>query len=396
MSDESSFRGEVREFLAEALTDELRAAAESATWILLDRDASLAWQRKLYERGWVGYQWPVEFGGTGWTARQQFIFEYECALAGAPPLVPMGLRMVSQVIMRFGSVYQQRFYLPRILSGEDYWCQGYSEPQAGSDLASLRCFARSDGDHYVVTGQKIWTTHAQWANRIFCLVRTSVEARPQRGITFLLVDMRLPGITVRPIMSIGGDHDVNEVFFDDVRVPKTDRVAEEGQGWACAKYLLEFERGGAVVAPGLMASIRRLKFIATQQADGRGGVLAGRAWVRRRIAEIELDVRSLEATEFEQLRQSSSGDSPGALASLLKVEFSEIDQRVTRLAVELIGPQALRLESLRPLSGPVPGGLVPSYVRSVTPRYLNTRAASIYGGSNEIQRSLIARNILGS
>jgi alkylation response protein AidB-like acyl-CoA dehydrogenase len=244
----AAFRQEVRGWLADNLPDELRQVSARATSVFIDKPYSLAWQSILHKKGWVAPHWPVEYGGTGWDEMQRYIFASECAAAGAPGLVPMGLRMVAPVIMRYGSPEQRAFYLPRILSGEDYWCQGYSEPQAGSDLAALQLRADKDGGDYILNGSKIWTTHAHCANRMFCLVRTSRDAKPQQGITFLLLEMDTPGITVRPIVSIADDHDFNQVFFDNVRVPQSGRLGEEDQGWSVAKYLLEFERAVAYAA----------------------------------------------------------------------------------------------------------------------------------------------------
>ncbi|WP_293677238.1 acyl-CoA dehydrogenase family protein, partial [uncultured Phenylobacterium sp.] len=250
MRDEDlAFRDEVRTFLDEHLTPELRQAAARTTSVFTEPRYSLPWQRILHARGWVAPSWPVEYGGTGWNEVQRSIFAAECARASAPGLAPMGLRMAGPVIMGYGTEEQKAHYLPRILSGEDYWCQGYSEPGSGSDLASLQLQAISDGDDYVLSGSKIWTTHAQHANRMFLLARTSREGKNQQGITFLLMDMATPGITVKPIITLAGEHEVNQVFFDNVRVPKSGRLGQENQGWTVAKYLLEFERGGAY-APG--------------------------------------------------------------------------------------------------------------------------------------------------
>jgi alkylation response protein AidB-like acyl-CoA dehydrogenase len=393
-AEEQAFRSEVRAFLASELTPELRQAAATATSVFVDRDVSLEWQRRLHTRGWVAPAWPVEYGGTGWTPVQRYIFEYELAAANAPPLSPLGLNMCAHVIIRFGTEAQKRFYLPRMLSGEDYWCQGYSEPGAGSDLASLKCRAEADGDDYIVTGTKIWTTHAQFANHMFCLVRTSGEGKPQAGITFLLIDMHSPGITVRPIFSLGGDHEINQVFFDGVRVPKANRIAEEGQGWTCAKYLLEFERGAAVLAPRLRTVLQHLKNVAKREADGRGGSLAQEQWVRRRLAELEVDLLSLEFMELDALRAAQRGATPGAEASILKTEVSELQQRLSEFAMDLVGPLAVLFDRRRPLERDE-RSVGPEYAALAAPRYFNQRAASIYAGTNEIQRSLIARNVLG-
>jgi acyl-CoA dehydrogenase len=374
---ELAFRDEVRAFLARELTTDLVAAAARETGIFVERAVSTVWHAKLAARGWLVPSWPVEFGGTGWTPVQRYIFESECAAAGAPGVIPSGIGMVAPVIIRFGTDAQKNFYLPRIVSGEDYWCQGYSEPGSGSDLASLKTRAVADGADYIVDGSKIWTTHAHLANRIFCLVRTSHAGKPQQGISFLLIDLATPGIRIAPIISLAGDHEVNQIFFDAVRVPQANRVGAEGEGWTCAKYLLEFERGGNVAAPRLQRAVRELWRVAGEQTDGHGVPLAEDPAVRRRIAELEVDVAALTFSELRMVSRLAGGSSPGSEASVLKIEVSELKQRITECAVSLLGPSAL-----------IFGG-------TVVPTYLNSRAASIYGGSNEIQRNLIARTLLG-
>jgi alkylation response protein AidB-like acyl-CoA dehydrogenase len=280
------FRGEVRDWLAANLTEELREVSAKSTSVFVDKQHTLKWQAILHKKGWVAPTWPAQYGGTGWSEAERHVFSSECALAGAPPLAPMGLRMVAPVIMQYGTQEQKAWYLPRILSGEDYWCQGYSEPGSGSDLASLSLKAERDGEHYVLNGSKIWTTHAHFANKMFCLVRTSRDGRPQQGITFLLLDMDLPGITVRPIHSIADDHDFNQVFFEDVRVPVSGRLGEEDQGWGVAKYLLEFERAVAHSA-GLKAALSVVIAHAGALADGEGGAEINAPSIRRSRARLE-------------------------------------------------------------------------------------------------------------
>jgi acyl-CoA dehydrogenase len=386
--EDEAFREEVRAFLAEALTPELREAGRLTTSVFTDRTWSAPWHRKLYEKGWVAPAWPVDYGGTGWTEMQRYVFASECAAAGAPGLAPMGLRMCGPVLMRYGTPEQKAHYLPRILSGEDYWCQGYSEPGAGSDLASLQLRALSDGDDYVLSGSKIWTTHAHFANRMFLLARTSAEGRPQAGITFLLLDMPTPGLTVRPIVTLAGDHEVNQVFFEDVRVPKANRVGDEDQGWTVAKYLLEFERGGAFSA-GLKVSMRRLKALARQS-----GLLAEAAYARR-LAEAEIELEAIEITEQRVMAALSAGANPGPASSMLKMRGTEAMQKLDELAVEA----AAHYGWVDQPAARQPGGNVapvgPAEVLTAMPRYLNDRAASIYGGSNEVQRNIMAKLVLG-
>jgi acyl-CoA dehydrogenase len=390
---ERAFQLEVRSFIASALPEDLRAAGRSATSVFSHPRYSLPWQRILHERGWAAPSWPVEFGGTGWSETWRHIFAVECATAGAPSLAPMGLRMVGPCIIRFGTPEQRSRYLPRILSGEDYWCQGYSEPQAGSDLAALQLRATVDEDSYVLDGTKLWTTHAQFANLMFCLVRTNSEAKPQKGITFLLVDMATAGVTVKPIITLAGEHEVNQVFFDSVRVPRSQRLGEENEGWTVAKTLLEFERGGAYSA-GLKVSLGRLR-AAGAEARGSDRLFPEDAGLGARIAAAEILVDAIEATERRVLSALAAGVNPGSASSMLKTVGVEAMQLIDELWVEASGlyaavdqPDARQPNSNVSAVGPHDGLLA-------MPRYLNNRAGSIYGGSNEIQRNIMARLILG-
>jgi alkylation response protein AidB-like acyl-CoA dehydrogenase len=382
-----AFRDEVRAFIDAHLTPELSRAGERLTSVFCEPRYSLPWQKILHAKGWAAPSWPKEYGGPGWSEVQRVIFAAECARAGTPSLSPMGLKMVGPVIMGYGTPEQKAFYLPRILAGEDYWCQGYSEPGSGSDLASLQLRAVSDGDHYVLDGSKIWTTHAQFANRMFCLVRTSSEGKPQQGITFLLLEMATPGISVKPIITLAGEHEVNQVFFDNVRVPKSGRVGPENQGWTVAKYLLEFERGGGS-APGLKVGLERAKRIAdVAQGDDPAH--------RQRLIEAEIAVTAIDMTEQMILAALAGGKNPGPASSMLKINGTEAMQRIDEISVAALGayagvdqPEAREPGSNIQAVGP-DEGLV------AMPRYLNNRAASIYGGSNEIQRDIIARLVLG-
>lgn len=390
---DEAFRIEVRDFLEENLTEELRHAARINAGVFSDAPVNLQWQKILQEKGWLVPSWPVEYGGTGWTDMQRYIFSSELVRAGAPTLSAMGLRMVGPVIMGYGRQDQKDYYLPRILSGEDYWCQGYSEPGSGSDLASLQCKAVSDGDDYVVNGTKIWTTHAQFANRIFCLVRTDSSGKPQQGITFLLIDMDTPGIKVEPIITMAGDHEVNQVFFDDVRVPKLNRVGEENDGWTVAKYLLEFERGGSYSA-GLEVAIDKLR--ATAAAERQDGeTLNDDPDFVRKLTELEIQVMSLKFTEHRIMAELSNGQNPGPASSMMKVNGSETGQKLSELAVEAIGfyvtpdqRAARHPNANEPLIGP-------DHALTPMPRYLNARASSIFGGSSEVQRNIMAKLVLG-
>lgn len=391
--EEAAFRTEVRDWLAANLPDDLREAGRKATSVFMDAPVSLAWQKILHAKGWAAPAWPADYGGPGWDERRQVIFLSECARAGAPNLAPMGLKMVAPCIMKFGTPEQKAFYLPRILSGEDYWCQGYSEPGSGSDLASLSLKAERDGDDYVLNGSKIWTTHAHFANRMFCLVRTSREGRPQAGITFLLLDMDLPGITVDPILTLAGDHELNQVFFEDVRAPVGGRLGEENQGWSVAKYLLEFERAGAFAAH-LRPRLEDIRRQLADTPDGEGGRLIDSPLWRARLGEAEALVDAIEATENEVLAIMAEGGNPGAAASMLKIQGTEAEQRLQKMSMRIAGPYACVDQPEARGVGGAPGvaGDAPLLA---TARYLNGRAASIYGGSNEIQRDIIARRRLG-
>jgi alkylation response protein AidB-like acyl-CoA dehydrogenase len=384
---EAAFRDEVRALLERELTPGMVLASRAASSVFLDPVDTLPWQRILNARGWAAPNWPQEHGGTGWTEMQKYIFASECDRAGAPALAPMGLKMVGPCIIRFGDDGQKRHLLPRILSGEDYWCQGYSEPGSGSDLASLKTRAETDGDDYIVTGSKIWTTHAHFANRIFCLVRTRSDGKPQAGITFLLMDMRAPGVTVRPIVSMSGDHELNEVFFDGVRVPRANRLGGENEGWMVAKHLLEFERGGSY-APGLRARLDRLRTALSEQGDADDSLM-------RRLCEAEILIQAIQTTEHRIASAAREGENPGPFSSMLKVQGTEAAQIIDELVLQSRGAFASApAEDRRP-----PGSNAPPDTdvegAVAAERYLNGRAATIYGGSNEVQRNILARAVLG-
>jgi len=389
-----AFRDEVRAFLDANLTDELRQAARRATSVFIDKAYSLPWQKILHARGWAAPSWPKEYGGPGWTDAQRYIFAAECARAGAPGLAPMGLRMVGPVLMRYGNPEQKAHYLPRILSGEDYWCQGYSEPGAGSDLASLQLAATVDGSDYVLSGSKIWTTHAHVANRMFCLVRTRREGKPQAGITFLLLDMASPGVTVRPIVTLAGDHEVNQVFFDQVRVPIANRLGEENDGWTVAKALLEFERGGGG-SPGLRVALERLVAMAAAAPADGGGRLLDDPGFRIKLAKLAISLDAVETTELRVLAALGAGQSPGPISSVMKIQTTELMQKIDELALDALGPYAAAHQPAARAPGANLPFVGPEEGLTTTARYLNDRAGSIYGGTNEIQRDIVARLILG-
>ena len=377
----AQFRAEVRTFLNGALTPELRQAGAEQIGVFSPSEVGRLWHRKLYERGWITPTWPKEYGGRGWGTQQKYIFEQECALANAPTLSSAGLLMLGPILIHFGTVEQRARFLPRLRSGEDYWCQGYSEPGAGSDLAALSCRARREGDDYIIDGTKIWTTHAHCADWIFLLVRTSTHERPQQGISFLLADMRSPGVTVQPIVSMSGEHEVNQVFFDGVRTAVANRIGDEGDGWTIAKRLLEFERSG-VYGPRirrLLAQARRLA-----QADGRRWRDAD---FRRRYAELSIECDALEAGELRILLGNNPGGA-GVATSLLKLAGTETLQRASELCVLAGGTGSMYAHDFTRPYGTCHDAAV------AMARYLNTRAATIYGGSSEVQRNILAKTAL--
>ncbi|MGV0853259.1 acyl-CoA dehydrogenase family protein [Mycolicibacterium phlei] len=401
---DAAFRDEVRSFLDEKLTPELRRAGRLMTSVYADHEASMEWQRILHERGWAAPAWPVEYGGCDWTLTQHYIFSRESTLAGAPSLSPMGIRMVAHAIIKFGTEEQKNYFLPRILTGEVFFCQGYSEPEAGSDLAALSMAAVDDGDHLVCTGSKIWTTHAREANWMFALVRTSRLAKKQQGITFLLIDMTSPGIEIRPLVMTSGEEVQNQVFFDGVRVPKSNVLGQIDDGWTVAKYLLEFERGGGASSPALQVMAQEVAEEAARQPGPAGGRLIDDPAFARRLADARIRTEVLEILEYRVLATVAEGRNPGPASSMLKVLSTELSQTITELAMEAAGPRARVYQPHATCPGgpiadfepPADGYVSGEEWQAVAPlRYFNDRAGSIYAGSNEIQRNILAKAALG-
>jgi alkylation response protein AidB-like acyl-CoA dehydrogenase len=399
-----AFRDEVRGFLELKLTPELRRAGRLMTSVYADHEASMEWQRILHERGWAAPAWPVEHGGCDWSLTQHYIFSRESTLAGAPSLSPMGIRMVAHAIIAYGTEAQKGFFLPRILTGEVFFCQGYSEPEAGSDLAALSMAAVDDGDDLVCTGSKIWTTHAGEANWMFGLVRTSRTPKRQQGITFVLIDMTSPGIQIRPLVMTSGEKIQNQVFFDEVRVPKSNLLGEIDDGWTVAKYLLEFERGGGAASPALQVMAEEIATVAAEQPGPGGGQLLDDPAFARKLADARIRTEVLEILEYRVLAAVAEGKNPGTAASMLKVLATELSQALTELAMEAAGPRGRVYQPHATCpGGPVSEFEPPSdgYVsgdawQAVAPlRYFNDRAGSIYAGSNEIQRNILAKAALG-
>ncbi|MFY2941545.1 acyl-CoA dehydrogenase family protein [Achromobacter xylosoxidans] len=390
--EENAFRDEVRAFLAANLP--ARLSAKVAQGKLLARADMVEWHAILNRQGWLASHWPVEYGGTGWSTTQKYIFDNECALAGAPRIVPFGLSMLGPVLIKYGNEAQKRHWLPRILDGSDWWCQGYSEPGAGSDLASVKTTAVRDGDHYVVNGQKTWTTLGQYANMIFCLVRTSNEGRRQEGISFLLIDMASPGVQVRPIITLDGEHEVNEVFFSDVRVPVENLVGEENRGWTCAKYLLTYERTNIAGVGQSTAALERLKAVAASQKKN-GRPLADDPDFAARLARVEIELANMRTTNLRVVAAVAGGGAPGAESSMLKIRGTQIRQEITALNRRAMGPygRPFVAEALHDGYSAAPIG--PEGADSAAAQYFNNRKLSIFGGSNEIQKNIISKMILG-
>jgi alkylation response protein AidB-like acyl-CoA dehydrogenase len=394
--EEQAFREEVRAFLKEQLPAQIRETVLNGRE--LSRADHVLWQRRLHDRGWGGMSWPIGFGGPGWNSVQLYIFEEESALAGAPRLIPFGTKMVAPVIMAFGNAAQQQRFLPKISSGEEWWCQGYSEPGAGSDLASLKTRAVQDGDHYVVNGQKTWNTLGQYADWIFCLVRTDTQAKPQSGISFLLIDMRSPGITVRPITLLDGGHEVNEIWFEDVKVPIQNRIGDENKGWTYAKFLLGHERTNIAGVGGSKRELQRLKRIAAQERKN-GRPLIEDPLFAAHIAQVEIDLWALEITNLRVLSAERGSRAPGPEASILKIRGTEIGQRISELMMRAVGPYALPFRREAMAAGWQPdhpsSESGPPYAATLAAAYMNLRKLSIFGGTNEIQKNIISKMIVG-
>jgi len=384
-AEESAFRDEVRDWLQANLPNDLRKKV--IDYQELSRDDLLGWHRILAKKGWIAPEWPIEWGGKDWTVVQRYIFEEECAFAGCPPLIPFGLKMCGPVLHRFGTPEQQQRFLPGIYNGDVFWCQGYSEPESGSDLASLKTTAVRQGDYYIVNGQKIWTTWGHHADWIFCLVRTNQGAKKQEGISFLLFDMKTPGITIRPLILMDGAHEVNEVFFDDVKVPAENLVHRENDGWTVAKYLLGHERMGTGGIGGSKRELAKLKALATKEMRN-GKPLLEDPRFRDKVSRAEVELMALEITNLRFLDQLRGGRAPGAEVSLLKIKGTEIQQALTELLVEVMGPLTQPFRAIEAVD-------FDTSTAALLPRYFNYRKTTIYAGSNEIQRNIIAKATLG-
>lgn len=381
-----AFREEVRTFLSENFSDELATRIASAKTL---REATVEWQKKLHAKGWIAPGWPVEYGGTGWTPTQAFIYEQERSALGIPDNVPFGLNMVGPVIYTFGNEEQKERFLPKILSSDDWWCQGYSEPGAGSDLAAIQTKAQRDGDNYIVNGQKVWTTYAQYADWIFCLVRTDNSGRKQAGISFLLIDMKSEGITVREIPSIDNNHTLNEVFFENVKVPIKNLIGEENGGWTYAKALLAHERTTIAGVAQSKRYLEKIKQVASAEING-GKALIDDPIFQSRISRIEIELMALEYSELRIFSSMAAGDNPGAISSMLKIKGTEIQQAAQELLMDVAGPFQGVIAADTNLDE-----IGHAFGSDARKTYMYGRAATIYGGSNEVQRNVMAKAVLG-
>ena len=396
--EDREFQAEVRDWLAQAWSKELQVQQGKSALGRLSKDDIIGWQKKLAEKGWAATNWPKEYGGASFTPTQSYIFDLERARVGAPNVVPFGITMVAPVIMKFGTNEQKKEFLPKILNSDIWFCQGYSEPGSGSDLASLSTKAQDNGDHYLVNGVKTWTTLAQYADWIFCLVRTSNEDIRQLGISFVLIDMKTPGIDVKPIVTLDepsdGFQEINMVYFQDVEVPKSQLIGEEGKGWTCAKYLLEFERGNAY-SPSLNGAMTDVAAFAASESDGSGASYWENADFQRRFQDVKTQILAMEYTELRILGALAAGQNVGPESSMLKTRGTELQQAVTELALEISGAYAAPLDQSTPLPGDNFQPVGPEDANGTAQEYFNVRKVSIYAGSNEVQRNIMSKLVLG-
>jgi len=390
--EEIAFQTEVKEFLDKELTPELVNAAKRTSAVFTEKEIAMEWQSKLAKKGWLVPSWPEEYGGTDWNETQKYIFSSECANAGAPNLIPMGLAMIGPLLLGKGTKEQKDYYIPRIINGDDYWCQGYSEPGAGSDLASLQCKAVREGDKYIINGTKIWTTHAHLANKIFCLVRTDNTGKKQEGITFLMLDMEQPGIKVEPILTMAQDHDFNQVVFTNAIADVKDRIGEENEGWAVAKYLLEFERSGGVGGSKSLSDIKFIKKLVNKissllQENDFSSIYSNK------MNELEIKAKAIQYTSLRILSSLRGGESPGPESSMMKTLVTDLEQEISELTLEVIGYYGIVFQDTS--LGTNEPAIGDEDYRAVAGKYQNLRATTIYGGSNEIQRNIMAKAVLG-
>ena len=390
--EDNKFRKEIKGFIKSNLSEEvLKRASNGGKYT---KDEIVNWQKALYKKGMFASNWPKDYGGCDWTPMQRYIFDQETAFANTPQIVPFGVTMVGPVIIKFGTSIQKEKYLPKILNSEHWWCQGYSEPGSGSDLASLQTKAVSEGNNYIVNGTKTWTTLAQYSDWMFCLVRTNTKSKPQEGISFLLIDMSSKGIKVEPIITLDGSHEINTVYLEDVVVPKDNLIYEENKGWTVAKYLLSHERTSIAQVARSKSAIKKLKNIASQETY-LNSPLINNVRFRDKLTKLEMDMHALEYSELRILSDEAKGAAPGAEASFLKIRGSELQQKISELTLEAVGTFGIvksNESNIEKTNEYFPG---PEYANNVGADYLNLRKTTIYGGSNEIQKNILSKMVLG-
>ena len=392
-TEEILFQKEVKDFLDQELPIELVEANKRSSAVFTEKEIAMEWQSILAKKGWLVPSWPKEYGGTEWNEAQKYLFANECAIADAPSLTPMGLGMIGPLLLGMGTKEQKDYYLPRIISGEDYWCQGYSEPGSGSDLASLQCKAVKEGNKYMINGTKTWTTHAHLANKIFCLVRTDNSGKKQEGITFLLIDMDQKGIKVEPILTMAKDHDFNQVVFTNAETELENKIGEEGKGWTVAKYLLEFERGGGGSGVAkIISEISALRTLVKRLSLENNNLSLNDAYSNK-LSKLEIKAASIQYSALRILGALKNGERPGPESSMMKTLMTELQQEVSEIALQSIGYYGNPFQDTSYGSNEVAIG--EEMYRSKAGRYQNLRATSIYGGSNEIQNNIIAKAVLG-
>ncbi len=388
--EDKAFKNEVKKFINLNLDKSLQQRLYEG--VKPTREEIIDWQIKLNNKGWLAPDWPKKFGGCDWTPNQKYIFEQEMAYANTPQIIPFGVTMIGPVLIKYGTDEQKSFFLPRILSSEDWWCQGYSEPNSGSDLASLKCKAEKKNSTYIINGTKTWTTLAQYADWMFCLVRTSNEGKPQEGISFIMIDMNTKGIKVEPIITMDGSHEINTVYLEDVVVPERNLIYQENKGWTVAKYLLGHERTSIAAVGRSKSALKKLKNIAIEELNKNKPLIEDSRF-RDRLTNLEIELAALEYTELRVISEMSKGSSPGAEASLLKIRGSEMQQKISQLTLDAVGYYGLSNQDTKEGTNNMPIG--PSYSRGVGNNYLNLRKTTIYGGSNEIQKNILSKMVLG-
>ena len=392
--DDLEFQQKVRNFISKNLSNELRNKVANGSEI--SKEEIISWQKALHKENLFAPGWKKEFGGAELSASKRYILDQELALADTPTIIPFGVTMIGPVLMHYGTPKQQSFFLPKILNSDHWWCQGYSEPGSGSDLASLKTKAILKGDKYIINGTKTWTTLAQYADWMFCLVRTSFEGKPQEGISFIMIDMKTKGITVDPIITLDGAHEINTVYLEDVEVPRENIIFQENKGWTVAKFLLSHERTSIAAVGKSISAVKKLKQIANIELNNEGSLLITDKRFRDRLTTLEMDLKALEFTELRILSEENKGVAPGPEASLLKIRGSEIQQRITELTMNAVGYYGMSNDLAKSNTDRTNSNQIrPDYSQNTAANYLNMRKTTIYGGSNEIQKNILSKMVLG-